>query len=628
MSMTHEQAIRAYLSHADGSLDERPSALMREHLNTCKQCRDLLNIYLRLTDEAGEGESAVFLSEERVKELLAKATRPAAEQRASRRLAGRRMRLGWTVGLLGILLALAFLLVETILGPGSIASALSLPSLRPTPTPLPTPTPEAIRLLGESEPLNLIGRPSSVAIQGEVALIGEQGRLLTVDVSSPDRPVAMGALSLPDETDEPVLDAYVLGNHAYLTNWSGGLHVVDISDPAQPEHVGRWTMAGFSGGQRPLTFEWTAEVLSVRSGYAFVLGYECKEPCQETSHRPWLRALDVSDPGHPQPVSAHMGMSYNSVAAMSGALVYLSEPAIGRGVVVIVDFSVPSAPRQIGEIHLDQNPAAMAVSRGTLYATSQGFVTLIDVSRPTELSSQASVPLPGGWTSPRIVVSGDYIYLHEFGAEQGRSIERLAVIDVSDPTAPRLIATREDAAASRPAWPISGIAVSEGLILRLSRDNSLQALAVRLLEEETVSVVPTLAADAAADFEPLIPSRVPSGYVLEHSTYDVRTRTLTLSYAPRDGSRERLSIAQRLAEEPGYELSNFYPAQHIELIEVGGIPAEFVNGAYVGINQSGFRPFDPTVSNQQLTWAVGGIEIWISANLGREGVIQIAESMR
>ena len=76
-----------------------------------------------------------------------------------------------------------------------------------------------------------------MAVQGRYAYVGVGPRLVVVDVGDPTRPVAVGGTGLlPDA----VMGVAVSGAYAYVADGSGGLRVVDVSDPASPREVGSY----------------------------------------------------------------------------------------------------------------------------------------------------------------------------------------------------------------------------------------------------------------------------------------------------------------------------------------------------------------------------------------------------
>ena len=79
--------------------------------------------------------------------------------------------------------------------------------------------------------LNLAGSSTSIAMNGNIAYIGQDGYtrgLNTVDITNPQQPQALGFLSTP----YPPYGIAAANGRVYLTNF--GLRVIDAQDPAHP----------------------------------------------------------------------------------------------------------------------------------------------------------------------------------------------------------------------------------------------------------------------------------------------------------------------------------------------------------------------------------------------------------
>jgi len=170
-----------------------------------------------------------------------------------------------------------------------------------------------------------------------------------IDVATPTAPVEVGVY------DEPLAwlyatDVLVAGNHAYLTNRSGDMPIVDISDPSAPREVGS-IPAG--------------KALALAGGYAFsIIGGGCGDPCAPSS----LFVVDIS------------------------------KPAMGSGVVGSYQWYSP------------QPFIDVAAADGYVYvAAGAGGLRVFDVSNPAAPVEVASYDTPG--SAERVVVAGDSIYI-------------------------------------------------------------------------------------------------------------------------------------------------------------------------------------------------------------------------
>ena len=79
------------------------------------------------------------------------------------------------------------------------------------------------------------GRLGDIAIQEGMAFIANgSGGLCLVDISEPTAAVVVGNIPLPGQA----VGVAVAGNYAYVACEASGLQVVDISEPAAPVIVG------------------------------------------------------------------------------------------------------------------------------------------------------------------------------------------------------------------------------------------------------------------------------------------------------------------------------------------------------------------------------------------------------
>ncbi len=87
-----------------------------------------------------------------------------------------------------------------------------------------------IELLGQLGSL-----ATAVAIQGNYAYVGVGPRLVILDLSTPNNPVAVGQTGLLPNT---VADVFVAGAYAFVADAWAGLRIIDVADPTAPHEVG------------------------------------------------------------------------------------------------------------------------------------------------------------------------------------------------------------------------------------------------------------------------------------------------------------------------------------------------------------------------------------------------------
>jgi hypothetical protein len=250
----------------------------------------------------------------------------------------------------------------------------------------------------------------AVDVDGNIACLGVGPRVVVLDVSLPSEPQFLGQSPvLPHEVRALAL----AGRFAYVV--CEDLHVIDLTDPADPEWVA-------TGTAEPL--DYLADV-AVMGSYAYTINQYST-----------LQVFDISDPCAPGWVASCPSSGYGQALALAGNYAYvLSSYALH-----VIDISAPDAPFVVSSTARSY-ARDITVRDEYAYLTSwhQGpeFVCgleVVDVSNPY-------VPLtvgfcPAAWYSHAVSVAGDYAYMTV--DDTG-----LAVINVANPTAPFQVGTCE-----------------------------------------------------------------------------------------------------------------------------------------------------------------------------------------
>jgi len=99
------------------------------------------------------------------------------------------------------------------------------------------------------------GDPQAVVITNNFAYIAAaRGGLIVFDVSDPANPQPVGRYF----TGGSAYGVAVSGNYAYVADGAAGLQVIDVSNPANPQRVGGYDTSGGAGG------------VAVRGNYVYV----------------------------------------------------------------------------------------------------------------------------------------------------------------------------------------------------------------------------------------------------------------------------------------------------------------------------------------------------------------------
>ncbi len=204
---------------------------------------------------------------------------------------------------------------------------------------------------------------SDMAVDGELAYVSAGTRLYVVDVSDPLVPEVLSSC-------ETAKGGVVFeGEYVYVTNYSSGLHIVDVHDPSLPVEVGSWAPPQFT----------TVGGVVVDAGYAYVAAGELG-----------VAVIDISDPS--APVLDHyydpwwIGEMGNMVEENGYA--YLLDEVAGESTgISVLDLGTPGDPVLVTYIPsgLDWT-YDLEVENGYVYlARREHGVWVLDAHDPTQL---------------------------------------------------------------------------------------------------------------------------------------------------------------------------------------------------------------------------------------------------
>lgn len=333
------------------------------------------------------------------------------------------------------LILIAWLMVVTSLPRGSIEASLAASSSQPS-----VPLSMAAEGTVIVEPVGYIGGPIQVlAVHGSYAYVGVGRNLLVMSLADPHRPEVVGYVRLPDEVNAVTVAgglAYVTardevwildvsdpsrpriagrapggairsalaGNYLYVTyrdrdGWSGGLRILDVSNPAAPRELGRY--------QEYLLF---AGNVALAGSYAYV----------ENTFTDQTVVFDVSFPTSPRKIGI-VNPPPNRVDVVIGNYAYGVTSQWGVPPrLVIMDVRYPSTPQVIGSLSLTElsDASRMTVVGNYAYVVGitetlgnhQGSLQVVDVSDPRNPRWVGSSLLPSSKATD-VAASGRYIYV-------------------------------------------------------------------------------------------------------------------------------------------------------------------------------------------------------------------------
>jgi hypothetical protein len=272
---------------------------------------------------------------------------------------------------------------------------------------------------------------SSLAIHGERLYLGSGPRLLTFDLTDPQRPAQIGQSAALSGAIQRIALPSVGPAYAAVLVEGSGLHLLDLSDPAHPAPLASLELPSAASGiaiQGDLAYLSTAHPAP---GYA--------DPQALRS----LRVIDLSDPARPRQV-ALLKMAHNAAdIAIQGDYLYypdrLELPQIANGegsALHVIDISDPARPFEAAQTDttpLCPSATSLVIQQNMLYLGAQMGDTLItlcafDISdplHPQRLSAWDDAP-----PIRRLAAAGPRL----FAAAEGH----LAAIDITNPRAPRL----------------------------------------------------------------------------------------------------------------------------------------------------------------------------------------------
>jgi hypothetical protein len=218
--------------------------------------------------------------------------------------------------------------------------------------------------------------------------------LLIVDIENRSTPLLTGFCPFGYATD-----AVVRENRAYVTDWVGGLGVMDVSDPAAPTLVGTTDTP------------YGAMAVTVEQTWAYVISVDSD-----------LRIIDVSEPTAPEVVSG-VSLGTDDVV-VQGDYAYVANSYYG---LYIIDVSNPQTPIPLpmGTFDPENWVEGLAVEGPYVYiANGIEGVCIVDVSNP-------NLPFwAGGCDTPGFARSLVMQNGRAFVADQEGGIR---IIDCSDP---------------------------------------------------------------------------------------------------------------------------------------------------------------------------------------------------
>ncbi len=151
--------------------------------------------------------------------------------------------------------------------------------------------PTTPKLVGE---LDTSGNASGLDVAGDLVYVADGGGLAAVNVANPSFPFQVSYTR-----NQGGQGVQTQGNLAYVAGGTGGLFILDVTDPAKPLPLGRWDSPGVG-------FD-----VDVQDGFVFLADYtaglqlvDVRNPASP------IRAAGIDTPGNPLAVQGASGIAY------------------------------------------------------------------------------------------------------------------------------------------------------------------------------------------------------------------------------------------------------------------------------------------------------------------------------
>ncbi|MDP8240369.1 MAG: T9SS type A sorting domain-containing protein [Candidatus Hatepunaea meridiana] len=254
------------------------------------------------------------------------------------------------------------------------------------------------------------GIANSVTVSGDYAYVAYSpiwisgdpvgGGLRVVDITDPENPEEVGFYDTPVDA----IGVTVSGDYAYVADYENGLRVVDITDPENPEEVGYYDTPGSS-----------YDVI-VSGGYAYIADHSCG-----------LRVVDITDPENPEEIGYYDTPGYANGVTVSGGYAYVVDG--WQSGLRVVDITDPENPEEVGYYDTPGYARGVTVSGDYTYVADGGSgLRVVDITDPENPEEVGYFDTPG--TARGVTVSSGYAYVTD-----SRYVG-LRVVDITDPENP------------------------------------------------------------------------------------------------------------------------------------------------------------------------------------------------
>ena len=270
---------------------------------------------------------------------------------------------------------------------------------------------------------------SSIDILGQYAFLGD-GWLRVIDISDPTEPNEVGRFE-----DYRVGTIAVVGDYVY----GDGFHVISIEDPENPESVGELNTHGrissvtvtgnyaFIGGGDGLRIVYLNDSLELEQiGFfdttpATTKGIDVSDGCAFIAN--WyngLRIIDINDPANPVEIGFCDSIGHVNDVTISGEYAYLSDQ---NGLLRVISIDSLQNPVEVASNDAPNEPNAITMFEDFLYIADEDGLLIYNIEDPENPEVIGGFPTRSKLND--VFVDGEYAYVANHG-------DGLRIINVFD----------------------------------------------------------------------------------------------------------------------------------------------------------------------------------------------------
>ena len=255
-------------------------------------------------------------------------------------------------------------------------------------------------------------------------IYSDPGAFLILNVTNPAAPALLGSVTKSDLSG----GVAVLGARVYLTEsasygeWVSRVSAWNVSDPAAPTLLGSFTDPDCS------VIYWG---IAAQGDYVFVAGSV-----------PGLRIINAADPAHMALAATYDNLGSADGIAVVGSRAYVGDRILGG--LRVLDVGSPASPFSLGTYGADGvNLSDVAQAGAKVYTAVGTGLMIYDVANPSAPHVTGYLHINGG--AFRVALSASRAYVlgayTEGDCRDSRFGPQAAIVDVSNPAAPALLAT-------------------------------------------------------------------------------------------------------------------------------------------------------------------------------------------